>query len=262
VFFTPRWILSHLFAATLIISFVAAGFWQINRMSERNELNELIASRMGVSVPLDDVRNDALDTLEFKRVSVTGEFDPLVEVLIANRSDEGTPGFWIWTNFVTEWGDLLVNRGFVGRGVILETTGAQPRSDADVEAGQATIEGLLRVGLDIGRASEDGTQINRPDPGLAVELLDLSPALDSTFYLELDTQAPARSSSIPTPVPEPDLGEGPHRSYAFQWFTFATIGTLGYGAVLARIRRGDQTLGDVPASVNATDRPIEEPSRR
>jgi cytochrome oxidase assembly protein ShyY1 len=262
MFFTPRWILSHLFVAILIVSFVAAGFWQINRLSERHDQNDLIGSRMGVSVQLDDVRNDELDTLEFRRIRVTGQFDPEVEVLIANRSDEGAPGFWIWTNFVTERGDLLVNRGFVARGVILETNGAQPRSDANVDEGEVTIEGLLRRGLDIGRASEDGTQLNRPDSELAVELLELSPVLDSSLYLELDAQEPARSSAIPTPVPEPDLGEGPHRSYAFQWFTFATIGAVGYGAVLARIRRGDETLGDVPASMNATGRPVEEPSRR
>ena len=37
-----------------------------------------------------------------------------------------------------------------------------------------------------------------------------------------------------TPVPLPDLDEGPHLSYAFQWFIFAAIGAVGYVMILRR----------------------------
>ena len=69
--------------------------------------------------------------------------------------------------------------------------------------------------------------------------------LDSSLYLELDAQDPALTAEFPRVIPPPDLGEGPHRSYAFQWFTFATIGLIGYGLVLRRIARGSEARGDI-----------------
>lgn len=251
VFLTPRWILSHLFAATLIISFIAAGFWQINRLGQRQDQNALAASRMNTAVLLDDVVDAEIESLEFRRIQVEGRFDPDSEILIANRSSDGAAGFWIWTNFVTANGDLLVNRGFVNRGIILETQGALPRTDAAVTDAPVIIEGLLRTGFDSARVSSDQSQLTRPDPVRAAELLGIDPVLDASFYLSLTGQEPARSGDIPAMVPLPDLGEGPHRSYAFQWFTFATIGVVGYLLLLRKIARGDQSQGDVavPASV-------------
>lgn len=246
MFVTPRWILSHIFAITVVVAFVAAGFWQIERLNQRQDENVLVASRMVAPVLLEDLLDVDPGTLEYRRVQVSGSYDPESEILIANRSDQGAPGFWLWTNFVTNDGDLLINRGFVNRGVILETNGSAPRSDAEAEPGPIVIEGLIREGLDDAKISQDGSQITRPDARLAAELLELDTALDAAFYVELDAQEPPRASAIPASVPEPDLGEGPHRSYAFQWFTFATIGAIGYALVLIRIRRGDQTRGDVP----------------
>jgi cytochrome oxidase assembly protein ShyY1 len=253
VFFTPRWIASHLFAATMVIAFVGAGLWQIERLGERQDENDLVVSRMGSAESYEVLLVADSQELEFRRVVVQGSFDPTAEILIANRSDEGTPGFWLWTNFVTASGDdVLVNRGFVPRAVILETAGAQSLANTRPTAGLVTIEGLLRRGLDGGRVATNGDQLSRPDATQAVEILGLDPSLDPSLYIDLDAQDPPRTSSTPRPVPAPDLGEGPHLSYAFQWFTFALIGAIGYAAILLRIRRGDQARGDVPHDVEAS----------
>src|SRR5262249_56582355 len=47
-------------------------------------------------------------------------------------------------------------------------------------------------------------------------------------------------------VPPPELGEGPHLSYAFQWFTFTLIAIVGYPIILRRviIRRGKEVDDD------------------
>jgi len=246
VFLTPRWLLSHLFALTLIIAFIIAGLWQINRLGQRQDQNALAEGRMNTVVSLAEVIDADIDSLEFRRVQVSGRFDPTSEILIANRSSDGAAGFWVWTNFVTDDGDLLVSRGFINRGTVLGVEGAPPRSEAAVSDAPVIVEGLLRAGFDSARASADKTQLTRPDPELASEILELDPALDSSFYLSLTGQEPPRQAEFPIRVPLPDLGEGPHRSYAFQWFTFATIGSIGYVLLLRRIRRGDQTRGDVP----------------
>ena len=52
-------------------------------------------------------------------------------------------------------------------------------------------------------------------------------------------------------VPLPPLDGGPHLSYMAQWFIFATLGTLFYGALLRRIAHGKHrtTASAVPDPV-------------
>lgn len=247
MFFTPRWIASHIFVACLITAFVIAGFWQVDRLGQRIDENELISSRLGQVVTLASVADEPVDELEFRRVQLSGQFNLDQEILIANRSRDGEPGFWIWTAFETEGGSLLVNRGFVNRDIVLGTVQLAASEDLAPLSGPITIEGVLREGFDRGSLSEAGDQLSIPNPTLAAETLGLATVLDPAIYLQLEAQEPQRSQVWPIVLPEPDLTEGPHRSYAFQWFTFATIGVIGYGLVLGRIRRGDQTRGDVPA---------------
>ncbi len=246
MFLTPRWLASHVFVALLIASFIAAGFWQINRLGQRLDTNDLIRERLGQVVLLESVTNEPADQLEFRRVQVQGRFDANSEILIANRSRDGEPGFWMWTTFTTDAGDILVNRGFVNREVILGTAELAIGEDLVPTSGEIVIEGLIREGFDRGNLSEAGDQLSIPNPTLAAETLGADPILDPSLYLQLEAQEPARFQAFPEVLPAPDLSEGPHRSYAFQWFTFATIGIAGYGILLRRIKRGDQTRGDVP----------------
>ena len=46
------------------------------------------------------------------------------------------------------------------------------------------------------------------------------------------------------PGAPPDLDEGPHLSYAVQWFIFATIGVVGYPLILRRHTRRARRRSD------------------
>ena len=46
------------------------------------------------------------------------------------------------------------------------------------------------------------------------------------FVIVLDGST-AANGNIPPRVPPPPLDEGPHRSYAIQWFSFAIIAVVG-----------------------------------
>ena len=53
-------------------------------------------------------------------------------------------------------------------------------------------------------------------------------------------RSPARrpaDAEVLVPVPLPGTRRGPHRSYAAQWFIFATIGLVGYPLILRRVAR-------------------------
>jgi len=250
MFLTPRWLLSHLFVVVLVAAFVAAGLWQVERLGQRQDTNERVTDRLDTVVTLQDaVATSGLiaDELDFRRVQITGNYDNDREVLIANRSREGVSGFWMWTVFVTDDGnEVVVNRGFIDRATVLELEDPGIFSQALGESSDLTLQGFLRLGDLDARLSEDQTQLTRPDATVAKELLGVQSSLPDEIYLQLEAQDPERLSGLPIRVPLPDLSDGPHRSYAFQWFTFATIGIVGYGLLLRRISRGDQRSGDVP----------------
>jgi cytochrome oxidase assembly protein ShyY1 len=63
-------------------------------------------------------------------------------------------------------------------------------------------------------------------------------------YILLQGQQPAQAQ--PETVAPPGFDDGPHLSYAIQWFSFATIAVVGCVVLLVRDRRGNS---DEPAAV-------------
>lgn len=51
--------------------------------------------------------------------------------------------------------------------------------------------------------------------------------------LVMTSDSAARADSVPRRLPPPTLDQGPHRSYAAQWFAFAIIALVG-GVILFR----------------------------
>jgi len=207
----------------------------------------MIEARMSdARTNLDALAGVPTDELEFRPIVVEGSYAP-AEIYVGNRTEIGSPGSWAWTAFRSTSGiDLIVNRGFVGRPILLESEGAVPVEEVAPPSGPVVLTGILRSGIDGGRVASSGSEISRPDAVLAARTIGLVPTLDDKIYMQLTSQTPTQASGFPRPVPAPDLGEGSHQSYAFQWFTFAALGLLGYGLALRRIHRGDETRGDVP----------------
>jgi surfeit locus 1 family protein len=56
-------------------------------------------------------------------------------------------------------------------------------------------------------------------------------------YLLATADSRAGSSETPARFTLPVLDDGPHRSYAFQWFSFAAIAVVGAGIVIRNDRR-------------------------
>jgi surfeit locus 1 family protein len=54
------------------------------------------------------------------------------------------------------------------------------------------------------------------------------------YYLVLIGNSVDPPPDVPPRVPVPPMDEGSHQSYAFQWFSFATISIIGMGLFLRR----------------------------
>ena len=241
--FRPLWLVSHLFAASLVVLFISLGFWQLRRHDDKVERNATIVARSELPpAPVADLvaeEGDA-ESLRFRPAVVEGEFVPDADLLVDNRSLDGLPGAWVLTPVELADGSIVaVNRGFQG----FDSGRIDPPPPP---TGDVTVEGTLVPWADRGcgvRTDDAGTPVGAAClRRSAVEERvgrDVLPVV-----LQLDRSAPA-DADVLVPVPLPDLDAGPHRSYAVQWFIFATIGLVGYPLVLRRVAR-DRAEGSVP----------------
>ncbi|HEY8523979.1 MAG TPA: SURF1 family protein [Acidimicrobiales bacterium] len=235
----PKWLLSHLFVVVLIVVMINLGFWQLRRLDEKRDRNDLIESRMDQpEVAVDDLlaADDgdlAVDEARFRRVTATGTYEDDDTVEVRNQSLDGSPGAWLVTPLRLAGGERVgVIRGFVG----FEPDGSF--APAPAPEGRVTVTGLVmdpdRLGRTAGR--------------------DLEPLLGADGVLpavvQAETSDPAEPADALRPLPALELSEGPHLSYAVQWFVFSTIGVVGYPLVLRRVvaRRGKEVddAGDAP----------------
>ena len=140
----------------------------------------------------------------------------------------------------TASGVVMVVRGWVPR---LHTAGVDQRP-AGPTAGRVVVGGLAFASVDGGRigVTDPGEtpEISRPDLDRYREVTGLDPA---PIWVRLRAQDPPLGE-LPIPVPAPVLSDGPHLSYAFQWFFFSAGAAAVYGLILRRSRRErPQSLG-------------------
>lgn len=242
----PRWLLSHVFVVVLVVTMVSLGFWQLRRLDEKRDRNALAEARLEQPVaPVGEVLppgdGEAVEAARFRRVTATGRYDTPATVVVRNRSQDGAAGAWVVTPLVLEGGGRVgVLRGFVPLGA-----DGDP-ADAPAPGGEVTVEGMV-----VDPSSFDGTAPRDLAPLLAGD--DMARGL----VLAGDSAPPepaavdeAAGTGTLRAVPPPELTEGPHLGYAFQWFVFSTIAVIGYPLVLRRVvaRRGKEVDDDRPSA--------------
>jgi cytochrome oxidase assembly protein ShyY1 len=211
---------------------VRLGFWQLDRLEQRRSFNaEVRAALASDPAPLGDVLADG--DLAYRRVTVDGTWDPEHEVILFGRSLDGRPGNHVLIPLVFGAGRaVLVDRGWVPS----EVRSAPVGGDAAASAGDVTVDGIMLPSDDAGDDPVAGGTLPAQVRSVDVAALDaaIPSELVANAYVLLERQTPIQERPIPAPLPE--LSEGPHLSYAIQWFTFAAISLVGYG-VLARPKR-------------------------
>ena len=212
---------------------IRLGLWQLGRLRERREANAVAASAL--AEPEADLRSGAIGP--WRRVRVTGEYDHAHEVVLRGQAHREQPGVTVVTplRMEGERGVVLVSRGFVPSA---DAISAEP--DSLREPGTVTVHGVV---LPLGSRPDSGAPLTRAGRttwrGLDRAALSarLGVPLPDFYVAQLpDSALPA----FPRRLPLPALDDGPHLSYAIQWFAFATIAVVGGTALLGRRRRDDQ----------------------
>jgi surfeit locus 1 family protein len=198
------------------VLFVRLGIWQLSRRAERRAHNQILTTRLALPPLVLGAGSrwlSAPDTLRYRRAAAAGRFDFTREMVEIGRSRQGAPGVHLVTPLLlTDSVAVLVDRGWTYSPDGMTVDGTALR-----EPDSAVVEGVL--GLASGRFGirPDTMRLGYPVLPLMLHRTVPSPGMP----------APLRAVDLPA------SSDGPHLSYAIQWFSFAAIAVVG-GALLAR----------------------------
>lgn len=222
-----RWGLLALFVVALAVTFLNLGRWQLDRLDQRRDANAVVVAHESAEVrPYAEVMDRVItDDDQWQRVAVSGTFDGDHQLVVRYRSSAGDTGYEIVTPLLADDGrTVLVSRGFARRAAGQDFPATAPAAPA----GRVTVTGYVR------RDERGAANAVTPADG-ALRLIN-SEAIGAWLgrplvngYLGLITVEPAQPGDL-RPVHPPELTEGPHLSYALQWFAFTLI--AGFGLVV------------------------------
>ncbi len=210
--------------------FVRLGIWQLHRLRERRASNRVVlAAREAPVVTLAGNILSSADSLVGRRVLARGRYDDAHDIVLRGEALQGIPGVIVATPLRLEGSDtaVLVERGFVPTpdAVTIDAS-------ALAERGQVVVTGLAKR-LDSGRGRPlergGGTTWARLDAAALRNTLPY-PILSISIRQLPDSSLP----SFPRRLDPPSIDEGPHLSYALQWFLFATLAVAFAFLVIGR----------------------------
>lgn len=226
--FSRKWIITTILVVIGMGILIRLGIWQLDRLEQRRQFNSRVSGQIQqprLELSVSSIAFE-LEDMEYRDVVVHGEYDFENQIALRNQAWQDRYGVNLITPLKISGTDqvVLVDRGWI------------PSQDMDPsnwsvydKAGQVEVNGVIRRSQ------------NKPDFG---RISDTVPSAGGKLYLwnlvnipQIETQLPYELLSIyisQSPDNSPDgppfrkeiqldLTEGPHLSYAIQWFSFAGI---------------------------------------
>jgi surfeit locus 1 family protein len=206
---------------------VRLGIWQLHRRAERRATNAAALALR--NAPELDVATRGGQPLANRRVRASGTYDRSHELVVRGQVLREVPGVVLVTPLrLAGAGDtaVLVERGFVPSP---DAVTLPPEAAGLTEPGPQTVHG---VALPLLAAADSGAPLEHGG-GTTWKRLDLRairarlpyPVLDAAIRQTPDSGLPR----MPRRREPPALDDGPHLSYAIQWFAFAIIAVVFAG---------------------------------
>jgi cytochrome oxidase assembly protein ShyY1 len=246
------WLRSLLLLMLFAAACVFLGRWQWARhVHKADAVHRVEANYDSLPQPLQHLLptpgTDLAGDLEWRQVTVTGEYLTNRTVLVRNRPLDGRFGYEVVVPLRTASGTLfLVDRGWIPGG----RTVARPDAVPVPPPGKVEVVARLRPGESpADRSPPPGQALRINIPHLTAGLG--APAFRAYGVLASETPATA-TTAAPQPLPEPDRELGNHLAYALQWWVFAAGGfvLLGYLALREAQNRDLRARGLDPAQVS------------
>ena len=229
--FGRKWLLTTLLVFLGTALCIRLGIWQLDRLDQRRAFNAQVTS-MRAMPPLDinSEGTDSIETMEWRAVTISGEYDFENQVAIRNQYYRDQYGYHLLTPLLYNGTAVLVDRGWI------PADGNSAPSDWRKydEPGVMTVTGQIRLGQSkpaFGGVADalpaDGSPLWLWNNGDVEKIALQMPYSILKVYIQPDMNEDDDMPPIPY-QPEVELTEGPHFGYALQWFTFATILFVGY----------------------------------
>lgn len=220
-----RWWWVTLLVLGIMGLFVRLGLWQLDRLEQRRAENGVLLAVLQ-SEPLDlttAVFPPNPTSLKDRQAVATGTFDFDHQGIIKLQVWQGRPGAYLLAPLVLADGKtaVLVNRGWIPEA----ETAVSTRRQYD-QSGRQTIHGYIALTETTSRSSDQP-----PLEWFRVDITHIQQQLPYTLLPVYLIQTPQEGDNQAPPFRAEqviDLSEGPHLSYAIQWFIFALIGGIGY----------------------------------
>lgn len=207
------------------------GFWQVARHREKVQRNAIVQRQQRENpVTVAQMPREPAEA-QYRPVLAGGRYDYSHELVLSNRTHQGSPGAELLTPMRIAGSDtaILVNRGWV-----YAPDGASVDHARWRESDSSSVVGYVQL-----YSADAGTTTAAADPRIVrrvsrSEIASKVPYPVAPYYLvQVDTairpDRPARRSW-------PALDNGPHRGYAMQWFAFGVIALVGAGVVVMKER--------------------------
>lgn len=224
--FSRQW--AGYLALTILFAVVCAGLgmWQLARRGQALAEIALVQENFdSTPVPLTEALPSLgafNDSQKWLRITVSGTYLTDDLMLARNRPLNGNPGFEELVPLRLADGTVfVVDRGWLPTGQKHDAPDVVPAPPT----GPVTVTARLKAGEPtIAGRSASGNQI------ATIHLPEIADRVGAPTYTGayglLDTEDPAPATR-PVAVTKPIPDEGPHLSYAFQWFTFGVLGFIG-----------------------------------
>lgn len=215
----------------MLPAFQALSNWQWHRLSDRQDYNLQIQSQIDKApVELSEVvsivstSKTVSANSQWRTVEMTGVWLTEQQVLVRKKSLESNLGLWVVTPLKLQDGTIImINRGWTA------AANSAVDSPAVAELPSGTIEVLGRVREVQQRTKPAPTDLpeGQVDRIIPLEIVD-NPNTVSNAYVEMTASRPESKSSDIRTLPEPEVTEGAHRSYALQWMFFEIMTIIGW----------------------------------
>lgn len=225
-----RWWWTTLLVILGMLFLARLGFWQLDRLDQRRARNaEFLQQTSAPPLILSgEPLPEEAQVLRDRPAQARGEYDYVHQIILKEQSWQGRPGVHLVTplRIAGSQAAILVDRGWIPAADV--TAGDLSRFD---EGSEQTVNGVIQLSqtLSGNRASVPG-EPQQEWYRIDIEAIQQQMPYDLLpVYLLLSPLDESVPSELPYRIaPDIDLSEGPHLSYAIQWFLFAALLGIGY----------------------------------
>ncbi|MET4061396.1 cytochrome oxidase assembly protein ShyY1 [Arthrobacter sp. UYP6] len=226
--FSSRWLGWFALVCLLSAACSALGMWQLDRRDAiRDDIGNVINNYDAAPVAFEEAAGlfEAYDPAkEWLPVSMTGVYDTENQRIVRNRPLSGRAGYEVVVPLkLSDGTSVVINRGWLPIG---NDEAGKPDAVPAAPGGEVTVVARIKPGEpDVQRGAPAG-QLASID--LAQYQDEVGYELEQAAYGLMSSEDP-RPAAVPEAAPKPSVDEGPHLSYAMQWFAFAVMLFVGLG---------------------------------